>query len=761
MDYRSTPVGECTVSCCYQAILYPKNHPEGLTEDGSWMIVKYREKDTGREIVASGVNLPAVKAVETVLHGSWSYHERYGKTLKATFAELIPPVTEQGFMQYISALRIGLGKARAKMLYAAFRDRIWEELDRDPGQFAAAAGISREVVDKLLEKRKRSGVQRELSRIGGSVFELNKVKVNDIITALGWDAAQKVRENPYLLCTVRGFGFQSADRLARHMGFPPDDPARLRAMICHLFDIAAGAGNVCVPKEDFRKKMLLDLNRGQPDAAVTDRQVRESLNAAWSGGALVAFRQMVYSRERFDQETLLIRNLARLMAAENRVPQDIGRILAEYEQAGAIRLAENQRAAVENVFRNRVSIVTGGPGTGKTTIIKAILYVHRKLYGKRSEISLLSPTGRAARRMTEATGYPAQTIHRAVSFHGEEEELPEQKNGEKLKANLLVVDECSMMDQYIASVLLKRLPDHTRVVFVGDPEQLPSVGCGNVLRDMLRCGKVPAVCLNEIFRQAGESLIVQNAARIREGNPRLMTGKQFHVFKGENTADVFHHACRIYCGSVRAYGIDNVILLNPYRDKSELNVNGFNRRLQQLLNPPKPGEAVLVRDPCVSFRAGDRVMQMRNTETARNGDVGYILRVEAVREDPNMEQETLRAVVEFNHDGVEQIYTAENLRDLDLAYCTTIHKAQGSEYHTVILVLSAQHEAMLRRNLVYTGVTRAKVNVAILTEKEGTQHDRRGRLLSATALETAIRNERKETRYSLLAQRLSGALCSA
>ena len=749
---------EIEIRCTHNYTAYPRGYETRAGEtEPVWMVVKYTEKDTGKVFSATGTDLPAISDVEVILRGTWSVTEKYGASLKVTSYDIIPPTTETGFVQYISSLRSGIGKARGKAIYAAFGTKAWDILENDPDRLTTVSGVSRESVDKLKVRLRESKTQRELAQLCEGVIDIGSGRVNDILKKLGPDAAKVVRDNPYVLCSVSSFSFKSVDKLGRKLGVPPDNPARLNAIIGSLFDDAAMNGNTCVPRDEFRKRMLMELNRGAAGGKVTDAQVRQALNLSWQIGDVKIAGNMIFSKSRYALEVSLAKDITRLTEVKAENIPGVDRFLAEYERENKVRLAASQREAVLNAFRHKITIVTGGPGTGKTTIIRAILYVHQKAYGKNSNPIFLSPTGRAARRMTEATQFPADTIHSAVNYKGEESFDPDEGVRDKIDANLFVVDEASMMDLYIASVLLSKVPDQARVVIVGDPDQLPSVGCGNVLHDMIRSGSIATTRLSVIFRQAEDSPIVANAAKIRDGNVHLDFTRHFKLFLESSPQEVFERACQMYAACVKAYGQDNVILLNPYRDKSELNVNTFNLRLQSELNPAKYGELELVRDRNVHLRAGDKVMQMRNTDAARNGDVGYILRIEPVKDGDG----ALQAVVEFNGDGKEHIYTSENVRELDLAYCTTIHKSQGSEYQNVLIVLSTQHEAMLRRNLLYTAVTRAKENVAIITEKPGTQMDRYGRLFPLTALEMAIRNDKTDIRYSLLSARLIAAIKAA
>ena len=757
-EVASSAEREVELLCGYCLTVYPKGyHIRESEQNAVWMVAKYVERRSEYHFSAVGINLPATPDVDIILRGKWSTDRRYGRTFEVSSSEVVLPTSEAGFVQYILSLRAGIGKQRAKALFARFGDTVWNELENNPERMACQAGIPPEKIERLREKLRSSRTMRELLQLCRGTIEITPKKAASISATLGVDAVERIRENPYILCSVRGFGFRSVDKLAQKLGMSLESQERMDAMATFILDEEAARGNSCVPKSEFKKELTAEANRGFNSVTVSENSVRQALNEMWRKGSIVCTKTMLYGKARFEQESSIADNLHRLLCFPVAPIEHIPELISDYEKNTGMQLAKNQREAVTNAFRYQVSVITGGPGTGKTTILKAILFVHQKLLGKRAEPLLLSPTGRAARRMTESAGYPAQTIHSAVNYTGEDAEK-EKENGQVLDANLIVVDESSMMDLYIASTLLKRIRTGTKVVFLGDPDQLPSVGCGNVLQDMIISHSIPMTKLDVIFRQSSESPIVGNAAKIRMGDTSLTYTDQFYLYREKSSLDVFRRACSLYYQSVKAFGIDNVILLNPYRDKSELSVNTFNLNLQHLLNPPAPGALEIEKDKGIHFRAGDRVMQMRNSEAARNGDVGYIKRIEVEHDEDDPNVSSLAAIVEFNGDGKEHIYTADMIRDLDLAYCTTIHKSQGSEYHTVIMIVSVQHAAMLRRNLVYTGITRAKKNIAIITEAELTQFDRRGHLYQKTAFDMAIENNKQETRYSLLSERLRAVM---
>ena len=739
----------------YQYLIYPKTKPQDT--EGLWMIVRYVDEN-GKTLSAKGFNLPILKDVPVKLTGVW-IHDAYGKTLKVEQAEILQPTTKKGLVNYLRSLRCGVGPSRAEALYRVYGEQTWDILENDPDDILrrGISGFSSKIVEQLKDALRKTHLERELRHFCAGIIEITSQKAKQVQDKLGTDAMVYIQNDVYTLCDVSGFPFRLVDRLARKKGVSPDNESRIFHAVGYVLQQAEGDGHSCLPLKLFKSRLTEEVNltyknSGEEPLRLTETCIGDAVKKAAKENYIKYSGGMVYEDAVYRLEESLSKDIARLLKDQGDGIEGVDEILSEYEAQEGIRLAESQKAAVENAFLHKVSIVTGGPGTGKTTIIKAILYVHQTIFGKRRSNPLfLSPTGKAARRMTEATGREAQTIHSAVNYTGEELDESEMDT-EPLDANLIVVDECSMMDLYISAVLMHRIPKNAIVVFVGDPDQLPSVSYGNVLYEMIRSKKVPTTKLDVIFRQSGESPIVTNAKKIRDGEVNLVLSNSFKVYEERSINDILARACKLYAQCARAYGLDKVILLNPYRSKSALSVNVFNANLQQIMNPNATDEnaACLVRDSSVTFYEGDRVMQMKNALDVKNGDVGYIQRI-LVRKDPDDGTETRSALIDF--DGILVTVTQEEARDLDLAYCTTVHKSQGSEYETVIFVLSQMHFVMLRRNLIYTGVTRAKKNVAIITEAKGAI-DFNGIPITDTAIEKAIANDETDVRYTLLGDRI-------
>lgn len=721
------------------------SHVYTLYEGQGWMVAKYIDEATGLNFTACGTKLPTSKDTTIHLHGSWKESPKYGRQFNVDYFDIELPSNKDGVIAYLGSLRVGLGKSKASKVYERFGAQIWDVLENEPESLLQIRGISRQILDRLKKRLDETKIQRRIIEMcGESASVLSSLLLNRMIehgNRAGWDILTVIKNDTYKLMEVRGIGFETADALARHMpGFKPDSTERVVSSLNQIFSEAESQGHTCLPKDELIKRMLALLNRGLGNV-VNEAACREALNIAFKKEIIRVTSGMVYSKSSYERETSIVKELKRLMTFSEAKISEIDALIAQYEKENCIELADSQKDAVRSTFQHQVNIITGGPGVGKTTTTKAVLYLHEQVFGTNSLPVLLAPTGRAARRMSEATGYPASTIHSAVGYTG----VPEldERQSDSLEGNLFIVDESSMADQFITSILLERIPDGSRVIFVGDPDQLPSVGAGNVLREMIRSETIPTIKLNVIFRQAQDNPIVENSIRMQNGNTNLFfDGHRFVLCEENDPTAIMKKACSLYVKSVRKFGIDNVILLNPYRAKTALNVNRFNLNLQHILNPAQEGD-LTVRLHGVEFRRGDRVMQTRNTDVAMNGDIGYIQSIEKVPDPDNSSEWAYIANIEFNGDGQVHPYTQEMMQDLDLAYCNTVHKAQGSEYQTVIIVASNVHERMLRRAVFYTAITRSKLNVAIVGEE--------------SALKKAIANSETDVRYTLLGDRIYSA----
>lgn len=720
-----------------------------LYEKDGWKVIKCQNTRNDVTFVATGDGLPYAedrninRNTVITMTGYWSVGSKYGTSFKVESFEYQLKKTKDATISYLSSLRCGFGPAAAEAVWKTFGDITWDVLDNQPERLIGVKYgrryVSKKMVDKLKVALSETKKEREVTRLLRNA-NLSLRKVQTLLKAFpDEDVVDILKHDTYRVCEVKGFSFDMVDSFALEQGVAIDNPARLREALRYTMDLAASAGHMCVPAIELPAMMARVANKNVRTKGVTEEICKGAINAACLRKDLRLAGPMLYSASRFEQEYGISRHIKRLMKSNKPVSTEkINRALQAYQEDNDITLAEKQKEAVISCFQNPVTIITGGPGTGKTTITKAVLYVHKELFGEDNSLPcLLAPTGRAARRMTEQTGVEASTIHSAIGLRGDDCVGGCDCDG-PLFGNIFIIDECSMMDSFVAYNLLQKIPGRTRVVFVGDPEQLPSVGAGNVLYEMIRSGMVPVTKLNVIYRQAQGNPIVENAQKMRHGDVNLHYAKKQFMFMEDRTGDpsrIEQAVCELYEKSIRVKGASNVALLCPYRHKSALNVNRFNKLLQERINPASPTKNFAIFNSKL-FREGDRVMQTKNTDFAKNGDIGVIhsISFEADKDDPNKKTDIV--TIEFNDDGNLVRYDAEQMENVDLAYCTTVHKSQGSEYSIVIMVVSPEHKAMLRRNLVYTGITRAKDCVIMVGRVE--------------ALTKAILNNKTDKRYTML-----------
>lgn len=743
--------GQNTLSiyCTHKYTVFPVGYSDSDSDDSVWCCVRYDEAETQRCICATGYRLPVQKNLTFQLIGQWEEGPKYGHSFHVLTFDVCRPSDEAGIVSYLTALKAGIGKRKARSIFHHFQDQIWTILDDDPMRLTEVSGMTQQMVENLLERMKTSKLDRNLFALFSGVSELSSYKLAAIRKTLGHDALGILTEDPYSLCTVKGFSFRTADKLAKKLGFPLDDTNRLAACCREIFRQASMKGHVCFPKDDFRTALQRELTVSWGGSPISEEQIKAFLNDAWKKKKYHYSAGFFYCPEAYSQENVIAERIATLLIHERPESKEIDEEISCFEELKDITLAGKQKEAIRSVFRHAVSIITGGPGTGKSTVINAILHVHRAVFGKRSEPLLLAPTGKAARRMAEITGQDAYTLHAALKVNSWQPQEDEKESNKILRANLVIIDEVSMMDMDITSVLLKRINDNVSVVFIGDPEQLPSVGYGNVLSEFLRSRVIPTTQLDEVFRQSNGSLIVSNAEKIRKGEINLEEGADFRIIEEADTEEVFRRTCQLYISDVQKYGQENVALLCPYRNKSELSVTALNQALQKILNSDGAEKPSIPKGRNSFLYAGDPVMQFRNTERLRNGDLGVVKRIIEAPDPDAPDKLRKEAIISFyGYDG-EFPYTTSELQDIDLAYCTTVHKSQGCEHKSVILCVSQQHKALLKRNVIYTAITRAKEKVVVLTERAEDSH---------SAFERAIQDSRSNHRYTFLAERIRMAL---
>ena len=694
--------------CQFERLIYPQN--VSSIDAGSFMIAVYRPCENIRDsagnmvtqVKAVGYCLPIADNLRYELQGHWSKNPKHGVQFEVeNYDEVITP-TKEGIIAYLSSGQIkGIGPKMAEKIYDAFGLTALDVLDKEPEKLLAISGIStaklKKICDSYLANRGARDVVAFLTPHG-----ITPNRAVKLYKEYGDRAMDIVKNHPYQLCEIAGIGFKTADRIAMSMGFDQLSVERVDEGILYALTDAEGKGHLCMEKHAFIKACLKVLDTPQ----LTEEMVANRAARLVYSGKLVSYQGNVYRSKTAYAESNLAELLSRqLRSARSHSYGDLDAALDAEELRMKVKFAPEQREAVKMALTQGVSVITGGPGTGKSMILRAILDIYRR-QNPGKEICLCAPTGRAARRMEQATGLGASTVHKALGLlAGEDGDYGEPQ---ALDADIILVDEVSMMDIYLAGRLLEAVKSRAQVVLIGDSDQLPSVGPGAVLSEMIASERIPVVRLDKVFRQNDGSRIAVNAKLIRHGNLSLEYGNDFRFVDSANLSDSASRIAELYMQEVARYGVDNVAMLSPYRQKTETGVNALNEMLRELVNPPDEGKPEVV---CGKrkFRVGDKVMQVKNFEDVSNGDIGYIRNIFKYGDETTV-------CVDFG-DGRNMEYDSSELDMLDLGYASTIHKAQGAEYQSVIINLQCAHHIMLTRPLVYTAITRGKDRVIIVGER--------------------------------------------
>ena len=656
------------------------------------------------------------------LDGFWKMDARYGKQFSVEKFEETLPATVYGIEKYLgSGLIKGVGPKFAKRIVGKFGKDTLDVIEENPDSLIEVEGIGKVRVERIKNSWKE---QKEIKNI--MLFlqsnEVSTSHATKIFKTYGSESIQIVKENPYRLADdIWGIGFKTADVIAGKMGIEKGKFVRLRSGILYTLNKLSESGHCYAVREQLIKKAIELLDVDAPELEITlDEMIRT--------GDVVKEEEAIYLPPFYFSETGCAKRIIRLLEAGRKVKVDPDKIVQKVVSQSDISYDEIQLEAVRTAISSKVMVLTGGPGTGKTTTTMGIITAYR-LAGCR--ILLAAPTGRAAKRMSEATGMEAKTIHRLLEF-----KPPEgyQKNEEKpLEGDVLILDECSMVDVMLMYNLLKAIPEHMSLILVGDTDQLLSVGAGNVLKDIIDSGRIPVVRLTRIFRQVQGSRIIMNAHRINKGEAIDMRGGKDadFFFAGKATNEEVVDTLVRYCTQnlPRYYHVDafkDIQVLTPMQ-KGICGAANLNQLLQEAMNPTK----IFLHRGGTQYRLHDKVMQIRNDyeKEVFNGDIGTVTKVD-------MEEREL--TVDF--DGRDVIYDVTELDELVLAYAVTIHKAQGSEYPIVVMPFTMSHFVMLQRNLLYTGVTRAKKILVLIGEKKAVYY--------------AIKNETTTERNTKLADRL-------
>jgi exodeoxyribonuclease V alpha subunit len=726
--------GGKSMICSFKKLIYPQN-PQ-TAEAGGYMIAAYDVRGNmvdaeGKRVTEAkvvGYYLPTAYGVRFDMAGRW-IKNKYGMQFELeNYREIIRPGRD-GIVAYLSCGLIkGIGPKIAERIYDAFGDRTPEVLDNSPEDLMRIRGIS----ESRLERIRNSYLASRGARDIVTLLAPHGVSANravKIFKQYGRDAIRVVRAEPYRLCEMYGISFLTADGIAKSMGLDPLSPERVAAGILHTLREAETRGHLCLEN----RKLVGDCVKLLDTDGLTDKTAADRAYQLLLSGDLAIYNGYAYRAETARTEQDVADRIRELLSCGAERPGiDVDAAIDNRQRKLGIKLAPEQRRAVKCCLTSHLCIISGGPGTGKTMIQHILLDIYRQSR-KDAKIVCCAPTGRAARRMEQCTGYPASTIHKALGLTaGDDGGYGEP---EPLDADLVLVDEVSMLDIHLARYLLNALPAGCQLALVGDADQLPSVGPGAVLSELIACGLVPVVKLDRVFRQDAGSRIAANAKRIRHDEAELDYGDDFvllHSSGFEESADLIE---KLYLDEVGRIGVDNVALLTPYRKKTETGANALNERLREKLNPPATGkpEASFGRR---LFRLGDKVMQIRNKGDINNGDIGYITEI-ATRDGD------VAVRVDFG-DGRAYEYEQQELDLLEPAYACTVHKSQGSEYRSVIVNIQTRHYIMLKRPLIYTAITRAKQRVVIVGERR--------------ALHIAIHKTDAEKRGTMLAARICAAV---
>ncbi len=698
--------------------------------------------DAGEEHTAVG-GMPIASVGERIeLTGDWTEHPTYGRQFRAEECRTLAPSSQGALISYLgSGLIRGVGESTARAIVALFGMDALEIMEERPERLLEVPGIGKKRAAMIAESYTQQRDMRDIM-LALQSYDITIGQAMKLYNIYGPLCLNRIQENPYrLIEDVDTIGFKTADKIARSAGIEEDSPFRLKAGIKYTMQRAVRDGHTFLPREKLIEVAAAELGA---EVGPVERELDELIVGGELLYKLVGSTDGVFLPYMFYVEGYCAHRLTELAKPPNEAPfYDVETRISRLERELHVELASEQRRAVVTALKSGAMVITGGPGTGKTTILQFIIRIVEELG---LDFELCAPTGRAAKRMSEATGYDARTIHRLLEYGFAGDSFAKNEE-DPITADIVIVDEMSMVDALLMQALLKAIGAGTRLIMVGDADQLPPVGPGNILKDIIESGELPVICLSEIYRQTGRSMIVYNAHRINDGGaPVLDNSSDDFMFESIPEAETVVQRVIALCEAGRTAGASgafaDVQVLVPMK-KGALGVYALNARLQQALNPPGGGRRERKYGDTV-FREGDKVMQIKNnyrTEWSRthiggggvengrgvfNGDMGTVLRIDAVEQ----------TVTVLFDDERCAAYDPSMLEELELAYCISIHKSQGSEFKRVVLPLLAGPRILMTRNLLYTAVTRARSQVYILG--------------SAGTVQGMVQNNLTRLRYSAL-----------
>lgn len=706
------------------------------SQDNRFTVLKLSPEKLSTQITVTLNGIAPLIGQLLEIEGEWVKHPKFGQQFKATTYKTVAPTEISGIEKFLASGAInGIGPAMAKKIVAEFGEKTLEIIAKSPNELLKVPGIGKKTAEKIsasyLEQSELTEIMVWLENHG-----ISNTYAGKIFAKYGSFAIDIMEKDIYrLFQDIEGIGFLTADKLAFNLGIQREDKRRIISGIDYALMQLCNNGHCCIPEMALVDKTakILQVNNQIIFTILKERIDNGSLNTEVVGGETLIYPPYLY----YAEKKVAMRLLQLQQATEPLSEDNLSLFIKVWEKDNQIQLAQKQKEAIKACLHHGVLVLTGGPGTGKTTVIKGILSI---LKAQGLKIRLAAPTGRAAKRLSETTGQKALTIHRLLEANNlaqdDNLQLGFSKDiDDQLDADVIILDEVSMVDIVLMHHFLNAVPDGCRIILVGDTDQLPAVGPGSVLKDIIRSQKIPAIRLDEIFRQAQTSMIIQNAHIINAGRlPDLRKQYSDFVFYELNDDTSITQKILDLCTKDLPHeGFDvlkDVQVLSPMH-RFLCGVENLNLMLQEQLNPKKNQDELKYSSQ--TFRVGDKVMHIHNNyqKNVFNGDIGFI-------QDINNEKLT---VDYFDHIVT---YEKNELNELTLAYASSVHKSQGSEYKVVIIPLSTSHYIMLQRNLLYTAITRAKQKVIIIGSKK--------------ALMTAVQSNRTQKRYTLLAERLAHKL---